>query len=78
VNNHQGDVRVWSQLGKGSTFTIRLREAPADVVTHHLSQTGPTSERKPKKLPRPAEYVATEEIPMLRVDDDETSLRGSA
>jgi two-component system sensor histidine kinase SenX3 len=78
VNNHQGDVRVWSQLGKGSTFTIRLREAPADVVTHHLSQTGPTSELKPKKLPRPAEYVATEEIPMLRVDDDETSLRGSA
>jgi len=78
VNNHQGDVRVWSQLGKGSTFTIRLREAPADVVTHHLSQTGPTSEPKPKKLPRPAEYVATEEIPMLRVDDDETSLRGSA
>ena len=78
VNNHQGDVRVWSQLGKGSTFTIRLREAPADVVTHHLSQTGPTSELKPKKLPRPAEYVATQEIPMLRVDDDETSLRGSA
>ena len=78
VNNHQGDVRVWSQLGKGSTFTIRLREAPADVVTRHLSQTGPITELKPKKLPRPAEYLATDEIPMLRVDDDETSLRGSA
>jgi len=24
VQNHGGDVRVWSQLGRGSTFTIRL------------------------------------------------------
>lgn len=78
VNNHQGDVRVWSQLGKGSTFTIRLREAPADVVKEHLSQSGPITELKPKKLPRAAEYLATDEIPMLRVGDDETSLRGSA
>jgi two-component system sensor histidine kinase SenX3 len=78
VNNHQGDVRVWSQLGKGSTFTIRLREAPADQVAEHLSRTGPITELKPKKLPRPAEYLATDEIPPLRVDDDEASLRGSA
>lgn len=26
VQNHGGDVRVWSQLGYGSTFTIRLPE----------------------------------------------------
>jgi two-component system sensor histidine kinase SenX3 len=27
VQNHGGDVRVWSQLGSGSTFTIRLPDA---------------------------------------------------
>lgn len=29
VQNHGGDVRVWSQPNKGSTFTIRLPEATA-------------------------------------------------
>ena len=24
VENHGGDIRVWSQLGKGSTFTVRI------------------------------------------------------
>jgi two-component system sensor histidine kinase SenX3 len=34
VHNHGGDVRVWSQLGNGSTFTIRLPEAtPAAATT---------------------------------------------
>jgi two-component system sensor histidine kinase SenX3 len=34
VQNHGGDVRVWSQTGNGSTFTIRLPEAsPATAAS---------------------------------------------
>jgi two-component system sensor histidine kinase SenX3 len=33
VQNHGGDVRVWSQLGSGSTFTIRLPEA-SHAIAH--------------------------------------------
>jgi two-component system sensor histidine kinase SenX3 len=33
VQNHGGDVRVWSQPGKGSTFTIRLPEDPSPAST---------------------------------------------
>ncbi|WP_144804031.1 cell wall metabolism sensor histidine kinase WalK [Curtobacterium sp. BH-2-1-1] len=33
VGNHGGDVRVWSQPAKGSTFTIRLPEADPDLTT---------------------------------------------
>ena len=33
VENHGGDVRAWSQLGRGSTFTIRLPEASRAMAT---------------------------------------------
>ena len=77
VNNHRGEVRVWSQLGKGSTFTIRLQQAPPEA----LADTGETdvlplaSRRKPA---RPAEYSATSEIPLIDGDDEHETLKGSA
>ncbi|KQO63485.1 sensor histidine kinase [Curtobacterium sp. Leaf261] len=33
VGNHGGSVKVWSQTGKGSTFTIRLPEADTALTT---------------------------------------------
>ena len=79
VNNHKGEVRVWSQLGKGSTFTIRLQQAPADAL---LDDEGldvvPLKGRR--KRASPAEYSATSEIPLVERDDDDQNetLRGSA
>jgi two-component system, OmpR family, sensor histidine kinase SenX3 len=77
VNNHKGEVRVWSQLGKGSTFTIRLRQAPADALTEFAKRAEvlPVS---PKKPPRPAEYLATDEIPQIAVEDEDSEpLKGA-
>lgn len=77
VNNHGGEVRVWSQLGRGSTFTIRLRQAPPDALERTTSDPGRSAALTSTKMPRSAEYVATEEIPMPRggyaidADDDD-------
>jgi two-component system sensor histidine kinase SenX3 len=38
VQNHGGDVRVWSQPGRGSTFTIRLPEAVQASATTGVLQ----------------------------------------
>ena len=79
VNNHKGEVRVWSQLGKGSTFTIRLQQAPADALLDDegLDVVPLKGSRKPA---RPAEYSATSEIPLVELEDDDQheTLRGSA
>ena len=48
VQNHGGDVRVWSQVGSGSTFTVRLpqvetrpetRSVPIPVTTRGATDT---------------------------------------
>jgi two-component system sensor histidine kinase SenX3 len=39
VQNHGGDIRVWSQLGHGSTFTIRIPETPVTGQTLLITTT---------------------------------------
>ena len=65
VNNHQGEVRVWSQLGKGSTFTIRLRQAPGAAVLEGEVEAVEPERTTGSFAPRPAEYLATDEIPIV-------------
>ncbi|MGA0211280.1 MAG: sensor histidine kinase, partial [Pontimonas sp.] len=79
VNNHKGEVRVWSQLGKGSTFTIRLQQAPAEALgAEEETEVVPLEARR--KPARPAEFSATSEVPLVELPDDEQheSVRGSA
>ena len=78
VNNHRGEVRVWSQLGKGSTFTIRLQQAPAEALVDDESEV--VTLTKPTKPSRPAEFSATSDIPLVEVDEESEreTLRGSA
>ena len=77
VNNHHGEVRVWSQLGKGSTFTIRLRQAPEDAQLHDEEEREIIPVSSPKTS-KPAEYLATDEIPLVSLDDSSNRSKGSA
>jgi len=66
INNHHGEVRVWSQLGKGSTFTVRLRRAPEEAAREDpATEADDVMPSRKTTAPRAAEYVATDEIPVV-------------
>ena len=66
INNHHGEVRVWSQLGKGSTFTVRLRRAPEEATREDpATEADDVMPSRKTTAPRAAEYVATDEIPVV-------------
>ena len=51
---HGGEVPVWSQPGRGSTFTMRLPSRPAPAGPHADARRSPTTVG-----PRPAQTGAT-------------------
>lgn len=61
VQNHRGEVRVWSHPGRGSTFTIKLAEVDSsntETPAYGVPTVVATAAPKPAKT-RPAEYIAT-------------------
>jgi len=54
---HGGDVSVWSQLGRGSTFTIKI---PAHLHEAPASSTGPTLAANNQRPPDQPTYEAQE------------------
>lgn len=73
VQNHRGEVRVWSHPGRGSTFTIKLRVAEDVDLPATPTEVSGASAQSPaarSQSQRPSEFIAT---PALSELDNERS-----
>ena len=61
VQNHRGEVRVWSHPGRGSTFTIKLTVIDASEVQRARTGEPTVVESTPSRgaKSRPSEFIAT-------------------
>ena len=68
VQNHGGEVRVWSQPGSGSTFTIRLPEA-SNAGTHPQARN-----RLRRHVVDAAHHPRSTDVTRILIVEDEPSL----
>ncbi|HYO86813.1 MAG TPA: ATP-binding protein [Dermatophilaceae bacterium] len=52
ATNHGGEVRVWSEVGQGATFTLRLPAAPAGSGTARTVEPGASVDRDAEEVSR--------------------------
>lgn len=71
VQNHRGEVRVWSHPGRGSTFTIKLDilDATESADSTYQAPTVVAGATNRSRKSRPSQYIATSPEQQAPVED---------